>query len=266
MFLFKFSILIIVCVHITMNAAEHAEAPMLVQGDNTTGVVLLSDADVSKIAESNHSTALLGLEIDNTTSSSQPLPVIPLLIMVQPLINGTKKGKNHTAKNATHVKKFYYFQLNNTETQSFPFIIPEGIFNHSNNSQLGSHNLTNVTIGPHAYHSHHNKTYKPLQTSSPTPVAVNPSSFSQRLETCTDTPPSQVFTCQQQKDFGKCDADFMVKYNYCARTCSRAPCPQCSDTVPPGSNITCEQQKAYGKCAAEWMVSGAYCTQTCQAC
>jgi hypothetical protein len=70
---------------------------------------------------------------------------------------------------------------------------------------------------------------------------------------CFDTtPPNSEYTCEQQREFGKCDADFMVAGgcvelvvpkeqllntesshalvlnltgNYCAKTCRRAPCP-----------------------------------------
>jgi len=270
MIMFRISVLAAVYLGITICAIE-PEAPSFLQGDNTTGIVALSDADVNTIAKDNHTTAILGLEIDNETST-KPLPVIPLLIMVQPLINATKKGRNHTAMKSTKPKKYYYFQLNTTESQPVPFITPVDFLNHTNYSQLGSQNLTNVTAGPHVHHSHRNKTHKlfPLQPKPPStlspPATVNPSSLSLRLQNCTDIPPSQAFTCQQQKAFGKCDVDFMVKYNYCARTCFRAPCPQCSDIQPPGNDFTCEQQKAFGKCNAEWMVSGAYCAQTCQVC
>eukprot|EP01026_Neomeris_dumetosa_P077389 TRINITY_DN8351_c0_g1_i2.p1 TRINITY_DN8351_c0_g1~~TRINITY_DN8351_c0_g1_i2.p1 ORF type:complete len:222 (-),score=17.85 TRINITY_DN8351_c0_g1_i2:35-700(-) len=38
---------------------------------------------------------------------------------------------------------------------------------------------------------------------------------------CDDTPPDWDYTCQEQKRYGKCDADFMLVRNYCAKTCGR---------------------------------------------
>jgi hypothetical protein len=60
---------------------------------------------------------------------------------------------------STKPKKYYYFQLNTTESQPVPFITPVDFLNHTNYSQLGSQNLTNVTAGPHVHHSHRNKTH-----------------------------------------------------------------------------------------------------------
>eukprot|EP00775_Hariotina_reticulata_P005151 gene5151-5391_t len=46
-----------------------------------------------------------------------------------------------------------------------------------------------------------------------------------RKNVCTDVPPDDRFTCAQQMAWGKCTHPFMVKGNYCAKTCGRAPCP-----------------------------------------
>lgn len=40
-------------------------------------------------------------------------------------------------------------------------------------------------------------------------------------ELCTDHPPDGNYTCKQQKEFGKCEADFIKKFDFCRRTCSR---------------------------------------------
>jgi len=38
---------------------------------------------------------------------------------------------------------------------------------------------------------------------------------------CTDIPTPDEYTCEQQKGWGKCNADFMVKGGFCAKTCGR---------------------------------------------
>ena len=51
----------------------------------------------------------------------------------------------------------------------------------------------------------------------------------------------------------------ICRYNYCAKTCDRAPCHVvCSDVQPPTINATCAQQKLWGKCSAGWMKGGGY--------
>lgn len=41
---------------------------------------------------------------------------------------------------------------------------------------------------------------------------------------CTDVPPDDRFTCQQQADFGKCQQSWMVEGNFCETTCGRNGC------------------------------------------
>lgn len=48
---------------------------------------------------------------------------------------------------------------------------------------------------------------------------------------CTDVPPDDRYTCQQQKDFGKCDQSWMVEGNFCETTCGRNGC---GTPAPPG--------------------------------
>eukprot|EP00210_Caulerpa_lentillifera_P008139 g7773.t1 len=86
---------------------------------------------------------------------------------------------------------------------------------------------------------------------------------------CIDIAPDTLYTCAEQKAFGKCDAEFMVSGNFCAKTCGRSPCTsigeklsECTD-VPPGPNFTCAQQKEFGKCFDEFMLRGNYCAKTC---
>ena len=45
------------------------------------------------------------------------------------------------------------------------------------------------------------------------PTFVDPSapSLAVRLATCTDVAPGSRHTCAEQKGFGKCDAEYMVK-------------------------------------------------------
>lgn len=40
-------------------------------------------------------------------------------------------------------------------------------------------------------------------------------------EACTDIPPDDEFTCEEQKKFGKCLRPWMLAGDYCARTCGR---------------------------------------------
>ncbi|KAL6745891.1 hypothetical protein V8C86DRAFT_1634827 [Haematococcus lacustris] len=58
------------------------------------------------------------------------------------------------------------------------------------------------------------------------PTRVDPSAppLSVRLTTCTDVPPGKRHTCEEQKAFGKCTSEFVLRYAYCARTCGLPPC------------------------------------------
>ena len=50
---------------------------------------------------------------------------------------------------------------------------------------------------------------------------------------CTDTQPPGDFTCEQQKDYGKCSASWMISGNFCQKTCGRcsgAPSPSSSES------------------------------------
>ncbi len=52
------------------------------------------------------------------------------------------------------------------------------------------------------------------------------------LTACTDVPPGNDFTCKQQKQFGKCGADWMV--GFCKVTCGTCNgIPTVPPTVPP---------------------------------
>merc|ERR1711907_925892 len=96
---------------------------------------------------------------------------------------------------------------------------------------------------------------------------------------CTDTPPSgSSYTCEQQKQWGKCSSSFMK--GYCCKTCFNCqgascfapsppgpptpPGPSCTDTPPPGSSYSCSQQKQWGKCSSSFMKG--YCCKTCFDC
>eukprot|EP01025_Chloroclados_australasicus_P024309 TRINITY_DN24411_c1_g1_i5.p1 TRINITY_DN24411_c1_g1~~TRINITY_DN24411_c1_g1_i5.p1 ORF type:complete len:660 (-),score=71.71 TRINITY_DN24411_c1_g1_i5:31-2010(-) len=113
---------------------------------------------------------------------------------------------------------------------------------------------------------------------------------------CTDVSPPGNGDCKQQKKWGKCDADWMVKKTqkaprgFCEQTCGRCTCPNelnsrpkvpvaltsggnnctCTDIMPPGQDFTCEEQRVMGKCEADWMfnttLSEGYCQTTCGRC
>ena len=106
---------------------------------------------------------------------------------------------------------------------------------------------------------------------------------------CVDVPAPGSFSCQQQKDWGKCSDPTYLQNNYCGATCGRCtqqqdgssastpPMPPaqepgaaassggCVDTPPPGS-FSCQQQKDWGKCSDVFMVQGNYCAATCGQC
>ncbi|GMH32485.1 hypothetical protein BSKO_00319 [Bryopsis sp. KO-2023] len=112
---------------------------------------------------------------------------------------------------------------------------------------------------------------------------------------CTDVKPPGTYTCSQQRDFGKCNAVWMmntskVAEGFCETTCGRCRCPGsprlpppklpqflpsddciCTDKIPPGTTLSCEQQRAYGKCFSVWMLDTSvrkegYCQITCNRC
>ena len=51
---------------------------------------------------------------------------------------------------------------------------------------------------------------QPLEPEAPAPDAD-----------CTDTPPDWNYSCAQQKEWGKCDKDWMLSGNFCMRSCGR---------------------------------------------
>eukprot|EP01025_Chloroclados_australasicus_P000916 TRINITY_DN1030_c0_g1_i3.p1 TRINITY_DN1030_c0_g1~~TRINITY_DN1030_c0_g1_i3.p1 ORF type:complete len:692 (+),score=68.05 TRINITY_DN1030_c0_g1_i3:194-2269(+) len=86
---------------------------------------------------------------------------------------------------------------------------------------------------------------------------------------CTNIPPSDQFTCQEQKEFGKCNAIWMLEGDYCKKTCNRcgeSPAPSDCTNIPPSNEFTCQQQKGFGQCDARWMIEGDYCKRTCGRC
>eukprot|EP01023_Acetabularia_acetabulum_P000960 TRINITY_DN10358_c0_g1_i10.p2 TRINITY_DN10358_c0_g1~~TRINITY_DN10358_c0_g1_i10.p2 ORF type:complete len:134 (-),score=28.12 TRINITY_DN10358_c0_g1_i10:79-480(-) len=94
-------------------------------------------------------------------------------------------------------------------------------------------------------------------------TSTTPSSPSPPPCLCNDNPPPSgdndtQFTCSEQKEFGKCDADFML--GFCECTCDRC-CP-CNDFPPTDKNFTCMQQKEFGKCDAEFLEGFCECTDS----
>lgn len=93
---------------------------------------------------------------------------------------------------------------------------------------------------------------------------------------CTDIAPPGVYSCMDQKNFGKCDQEWMKTSGFCEFTCGRCSCdgmPAAMDhgssgcpcvDVPPGDDFSCEEQKRFGKCERLWMKG--YCQITCGTC
>eukprot|EP01025_Chloroclados_australasicus_P060941 TRINITY_DN78_c0_g1_i5.p1 TRINITY_DN78_c0_g1~~TRINITY_DN78_c0_g1_i5.p1 ORF type:complete len:218 (-),score=15.53 TRINITY_DN78_c0_g1_i5:1129-1782(-) len=97
-------------------------------------------------------------------------------------------------------------------------------------------------------------------SSAPSPVEQESCPFA-----CNDNPPppakgEEQYTCKQQKDWGKCDEDFMA--GYCECTCER--CCACNNFPPQGHDYTCKQQKDFGKCGEDFMKG--YCECECGRC
>eukprot|EP01025_Chloroclados_australasicus_P057096 TRINITY_DN7106_c0_g1_i1.p1 TRINITY_DN7106_c0_g1~~TRINITY_DN7106_c0_g1_i1.p1 ORF type:complete len:861 (+),score=143.45 TRINITY_DN7106_c0_g1_i1:336-2918(+) len=84
---------------------------------------------------------------------------------------------------------------------------------------------------------------------------------------CVDVVPPGNHTCEQQKTWGKCDVEWMVKGNFCADSCDRCLCEEdaCDDTSPD-STYTCQEQKMFGKCERQWMIDGNFCKLSCGRC
>eukprot|EP01024_Parvocaulis_polyphysoides_P018271 TRINITY_DN18079_c0_g1_i1.p1 TRINITY_DN18079_c0_g1~~TRINITY_DN18079_c0_g1_i1.p1 ORF type:complete len:267 (+),score=78.15 TRINITY_DN18079_c0_g1_i1:16-816(+) len=55
----------------------------------------------------------------------------------------------------------------------------------------------------------------------PTPVVSDDADEDQEEEICDDVVPGTEYTCAQQKEFGKCEAAWMIAGNYCRKTCGR---------------------------------------------
>eukprot|EP01024_Parvocaulis_polyphysoides_P006947 TRINITY_DN1205_c0_g3_i1.p1 TRINITY_DN1205_c0_g3~~TRINITY_DN1205_c0_g3_i1.p1 ORF type:complete len:350 (-),score=44.10 TRINITY_DN1205_c0_g3_i1:1838-2746(-) len=83
---------------------------------------------------------------------------------------------------------------------------------------------------------------------------------------CLDVPPPGHWTCQQQKEFGKCNCYWMKQGNYCQKTCDACPKKNTCTDIPPDNIYSCSDQKAFGKCQAKWMTEHGYCKATCGQC
>eukprot|EP01025_Chloroclados_australasicus_P050267 TRINITY_DN575_c0_g1_i1.p1 TRINITY_DN575_c0_g1~~TRINITY_DN575_c0_g1_i1.p1 ORF type:complete len:206 (-),score=18.28 TRINITY_DN575_c0_g1_i1:278-895(-) len=101
-------------------------------------------------------------------------------------------------------------------------------------------------------------------TSVNTPVQPSPK-WPSCPASCNDSPPPAAknatkFTCEEQKDFKKCDVDFML--GFCECTCDRC-CP-CNNYPPTNQTMTCKQLKKAGKCNKDFMAG--YCMCECNLC
>eukprot|EP01025_Chloroclados_australasicus_P020953 TRINITY_DN2201_c4_g1_i7.p1 TRINITY_DN2201_c4_g1~~TRINITY_DN2201_c4_g1_i7.p1 ORF type:complete len:1178 (+),score=201.43 TRINITY_DN2201_c4_g1_i7:252-3785(+) len=119
---------------------------------------------------------------------------------------------------------------------------------------------------------------------------------------CTNKEPPGEFSCDQQKQYKKCTAEWMISGDFCAITCGRCVCVQeedladrqvgedlpaellangdtetseggddkvceCTDVPPPNPwEYTCEQQKDFGKCTESFMIDKNFCQITCGRC
>ncbi len=98
----------------------------------------------------------------------------------------------------------------------------------------------------------------PLESEAVTSQSTRP------LATCNDTPPDTTYTCQQQRDWGKCSAPWMAGHCQTAcGTCQTPPPSTCNDT-PPDTTYTCQQQRDWGKCSTPWMAG--HCQTVCGTC
>merc|ERR1712032_1066505 len=77
---------------------------------------------------------------------------------------------------------------------------------------------------------------------------------------CDDTPPPySQFSCEEQKNFGKCGEEFMK--GFCQASCGTCGETLCIPDPPPGSGFSCEEQKNFGKCSADFMQG--FCCGVC---
>eukprot|EP01023_Acetabularia_acetabulum_P062984 TRINITY_DN7854_c0_g3_i2.p3 TRINITY_DN7854_c0_g3~~TRINITY_DN7854_c0_g3_i2.p3 ORF type:complete len:153 (-),score=24.56 TRINITY_DN7854_c0_g3_i2:1128-1586(-) len=99
----------------------------------------------------------------------------------------------------------------------------------------------------------------------------------QRSCRCNDSPPDPnpgepQYSCEDQKEWGKCNRDWMQGFCQCA--CGVCDYEQdilkgdscgCNNSPPPGeTQYSCKLQKLWGHCGAEWMKG--YCECTCGTC
>ncbi|KAL6751819.1 hypothetical protein V8C86DRAFT_647081 [Haematococcus lacustris] len=85
-----------------------------------------------------------------------------------------------------------------------------------------------------------------LAGEAPTRVAASAPPLAVRLATCTDVPPGLRHTCAEQKAFGKCTSEYILRYAYCARTCGLPPCatPELAAITANASTITAAPAQA----------------------
>jgi hypothetical protein len=115
-------------------------------------------------------------------------------------------------------------------------------------------------------------TYNPLDNSGSSSSSSPSSSSSSTDNGCTDTAPTDGTTCQQQKDGGNCNQNWILSGNYCRATCDRCTVSssESSDSScwdqQPSSGGDCNYQKKQGNCDEGWLKSGGFCKKTCGAC
>eukprot|EP01023_Acetabularia_acetabulum_P030310 TRINITY_DN2852_c0_g1_i7.p1 TRINITY_DN2852_c0_g1~~TRINITY_DN2852_c0_g1_i7.p1 ORF type:complete len:1258 (+),score=190.72 TRINITY_DN2852_c0_g1_i7:134-3907(+) len=71
---------------------------------------------------------------------------------------------------------------------------------------------------------------------------------------CSDIAPDDMYSCQDQKSFGKCAADWMVASNFCATTCER-----CGDLTQHATAVQIESWKKDENKISESMEQGVEC-------
>lgn len=119
-------------------------------------------------------------------------------------------------------------------------------------------------------------------TSSSSANSSSTTSPAASSSSCSDTAAPGGYSCEQQKDWGKCDSELFTSNNYCAETCGRcgassvsspdasgsspaASDSSCQDKTPSGG-VSCQQRKDWGQCSQSWLSSGGYCQATCGTC
>eukprot|EP01026_Neomeris_dumetosa_P021956 TRINITY_DN19084_c0_g2_i4.p2 TRINITY_DN19084_c0_g2~~TRINITY_DN19084_c0_g2_i4.p2 ORF type:complete len:226 (-),score=9.28 TRINITY_DN19084_c0_g2_i4:75-752(-) len=95
----------------------------------------------------------------------------------------------------------------------------------------------------------------------------------QQQEECSDISPNELYTCEEQQKWGKCNEEWIIQGQFCQRTCGRCATSSQSSAYHSGcqdvqvDGMSCQEYKDMGKCSEQNNnQKQSFCDITCGRC